>query len=84
MKKSKKKKNPVTVSWKKAANAKGYRIALSKKKNGKYKKVTDTKKTKYTFKKTKGTYYVKLTAYVVKSDKATFSKATKPVKFKVK
>ena len=77
VKKSKKKKKSVTVSWKKAANAKGYRIALSKKKNGKYKKVTDTKKTK-------GTYYVKLTAYVVKSDKATFSKATKPVKFKVK
>ena len=84
VKKSNKKKKSVTVSWKKAANAKGYRIALSKKKNGKYKKVTDTKKTKYTFKKTKGTYYVKLTAYVVKSDKATFSKATKPVKFKVK
>ena len=84
VKKSKKKKKSVTVSWKKAANAKGYRIALSKKKNGKYKKVTDTKKTKYTFKKTKGTYYVKLTAYVVKSDKATFSKATKPVKFMVK
>lgn len=84
VKTSKKKKKSVTVSWKKAANAKGYRIALSKKKNGKYKKVTDTKKTKYTFKKTKGTYYVKLTAYVVKSDKATFSKATKPVKFKVK
>lgn len=84
VKKSKSKKKSVTVSWKKAANAKGYRIALSKKKNGKYKKVTDTKKTKYTFKKTKGTYYVKLTAYVVKSDKATFSKATKPVKFKVK
>lgn len=84
VKKSKKKKKSVTVSWKKAANAKGYRIALSKKKNGKYKKVTDTKKTNYTFKKTKGTYYVKLTAYVVKSDKATFSKATKPVKFKVK
>lgn len=84
VKKSKKKKKSVTVSWKKAANAKGYRITLSKKKNGKYKKVTDTKKTKYTFKKTKGTYYVKLTAYVVKSDKATFSKATKPVKFKVK
>ena len=84
VKKSKKKKKSVTVSWKKAANAKGYRIALSKKKNGKYKKVTDKKKTKYTFKKTKGTYYVKLTAYVVKSDKATFSKATKPVKFKVK
>ena len=84
VKKSKKKKKSVTVSWKKAANAKGYRIALSKKKNGKYKKVTDTKKTKYTFKKTKGTYYVKLTDYVVKSDKATFSKATKPVKFKVK
>ena len=84
VKKSKKKKKSVTVSWKKAANAKGYRIALSKKKNGKYKKVTDTKKTKYTFKKTKVTYYVKLTAYVVKSDKATFSKATKPVKFKVK
>lgn len=84
VKKSKKNKKSVTVSWKKAANAKGYRIALSKKKNGKYKKVTDTKKTKYTFKKTKGTYYVKLTAYVVKSDKATFSKATKPVKFKVK
>ena len=84
VKKSKKKKKSVTDSWKKAANAKGYRIALSKKKNGKYKKVTDTKKTKYTFKKTKGTYYVKLTAYVVKSDKATFSKATKPVKFKVK
>ena len=84
VKKSKKKKKSVTVSWKKAANAKGYRIALSKKKNGKYKKVTDTKKTKYTFKKTKGTYYVKLTAYVVKSDKATFSKETKPVKFKVK
>ena len=84
VKKSKKKKKSVTVSWKKAANAKGYRIALSKKKNGKYKKVTDTKKTKYTFKKTKGTYYVNLTAYVVKSDKATFSKATKPVKFKVK
>ena len=57
---------------------------LFRSKNGKYKKVTDTKKTKYTFKKTKGTYYVKLTAYVVKSDKATFSKATKPVKFKVK
>ena len=74
----------VVVKKSKAANAKGYRIALSKKKNGKYKKVTDTKKTKYTFKKTKGTYYVKLTAYVVKSDKATFSKATKPVKFKVK
>lgn len=84
VKKSKKKKKSVTVSWKKAANAKGYRIALSKKKNGKYKKVTDTKKTKYTFKKTKGTYYVKLTAYVVKSNKSTYSKATKPVKFKVK
>ena len=84
VKKSKKKKKSVTVSWKKAANAKGYRITLSKKKNGKYTKVADTKKTKYTFKKTKGTYYVKLKAYVVKSDKATFSKATKPVKFKVK
>lgn len=84
VKKSKKKKKSVTVSWKKAANAKGYRIALSKKKNGKYKKVTDTKKTKYTFKKTKGTYYVKLKAYVVKSNKSTYSKATKPVKFKVK
>lgn len=84
VKKSKKKKKSVTVSWKKAANAKGYRILLSKKKNGKYTKVTDTKKTKYTFKKTKGTYYVKLKAYVVKSNKSTYSKATKPVKFKVK
>lgn len=84
VKKSKKKKKSVTVSWKKAANAKGYRILLSKKKNGKYTKVTDTKKTKYTFKKTTGTYYVKLKAYVVKSNKSTYSKATKPVKFKVK
>lgn len=84
VKKSKKKKKTVTVSWKKSANAKGYRILLSKKKNGKYTKVTDTKKTKYTFKKTKGTYYVKLKAYVVKSNKSTYSKATKPVKFKVK
>jgi lysophospholipase L1-like esterase len=57
-------KGAIKLSWKKVSGAKKYRIYRSKSKNGKYKIVGTTPKTKYTDKrgKQKKTYYYKVVA----------------------
>ncbi|BBF43888.1 hypothetical protein lbkm_2576 [Lachnospiraceae bacterium KM106-2] len=58
-------KRKVTVSFKKVSKASGYRVYISTKKIGGYKKVKDIKKTSLTISnlKSKKTYYVKVKAY---------------------
>ncbi len=63
VKKTKKKKKKVAITWKKAANASGYEIYLSKKKKTGYKKAGNVTGTKKTIKRKKGTYFIKIRAY---------------------
>ncbi len=63
VKKTKKKKKKVAITWKKSANASGYEIYLSKKKKTGYKKAGNVTGTKKTIKRKKGTYFVKIRAY---------------------
>lgn len=84
VKKSTKKKKTVTLTWKKVKSASGYRVTISTKKNKGFKKLADVKKTKLTFKKKKGTYYVKVKAYIASGNKRIYSKASKTLKIKVK
>lgn len=84
VKKSTKKKKTVTLTWKKVKSASGYRVTISTKKNKGFKKLADVKKTKLTFKKKKGTYYVKVKAYIDSGNKRIYSKASKTLKIKVK
>lgn len=86
--KAKAKKRTVTVSYGKVANAKGYEIFRSSKKNGKFKKVATIKKaktTKKTFKKMKkGTYYFKVRAYKTSGKKKIYTDYSKTVRVKVR
>lgn len=85
VKKSKKAKKTVQLTWKKVAGAKGYRVTLSKKKNKGFKKLADTKKTKLNFKRKKGTYYIRIKAYTVRADKTRlYGKNSKTLKIKIK
>ena len=57
-------KNKVTLSWKKIKGADKYEIYYSKKKNGRYKKLKVTAKTKYIHNLRKNiNYYYKVRAY---------------------
>lgn len=86
VKKTKNKKKKITITWKKAANASGYEIFLSKKKNKGYKKVASVKKLKATIKRKKGTYFLKIRAYTkqVSDKKNVFGSFSKAKKIKVK
>lgn len=85
VKKSKKKKKTVRLTWKKRKGAKGYRIYISQKKNKGFQKLADTKKTTLNFKRKKGTYYIRVKAYIVKADKTRlYSKNSKTLKVKIK
>lgn len=85
VKKSKKKKKTVRLTWKKGKGAKGYRIFISKKKNKGFQKLADTKKTTLTFKRKQGTYYIRVKAYTVKADKTRlYSKNSKTLQVKIK
>lgn len=80
VKKSKKKKKTIKLSWKQSRNTTKYRVYISKKKKKNYTLLTATRKTKITFKRKKGTYYVKIRAY----RNSLRSKYSKILKIKVK
>ena len=83
--KTKKRKKTITLTWKKVNNATGYQVYLSKKKNKGFKKAADTTKTKAAIRKKKGTYYIKIRAYVKQADKKKTTGAfSKPKKIRVK
>lgn len=84
VKKSKKKKKTVKLTWKKVKKAAGYRIAISKKKKKGYKKLADTKKPTFTFKRKKGVYYIKVTAYVKSGGRRLYGKAGRILRIKIK
>ena len=66
------KKATITVKWSKVKGASKYSVYRATKKNGKYKKIKTVKKTKYTDKKKKGTFYYKVRAHAG-SSKGSFS-----------
>lgn len=82
-KKSKNNKKKITVSWKKIAKASGYKVYLSKKKNKGYKKVVTVTKPKAVIKKKKGTYYIKVCAYIKQANKTRNGSYSKPKKIKL-
>lgn len=77
VKKSKKKKKSIKLSWRKSQNATIYRVYISKKRKKGYKLLTKTRKTKITFKRKKGTYYVKVRAYRNTGFHSAYSKVLK-------
>lgn len=84
VKKTKKAKKTVVLSWKKVSKATGYQVYLSKKKNKGYKRKITTKKTKCTIRLKAGTYYVKVRAYKKSGKKTKNGSYSKPLKIKVK
>lgn len=85
VKKSKKTKKSVKLSWKKAANAKGYQIYVRKNKsNTKFTKKTTVKKNKATIKLVKGTYQIKVRAYNKSGSTTKKGSFSKILKVKVK
>ena len=70
-----KKAKTAKINWKKVTGASGYQLFRSGKKNGKYKKIKDIRKTSCTDKKLKGgtKYYYKIRAYIKISGKKQFS-----------
>lgn len=85
VKKSKKTKKSVKLSWKKAANAKGYQIYVRKNKsNTKFTKKTTVKKNKATIKLAKGTYQIKVRAYNKSGSTTKKGSFSKILKVKVK
>ena len=84
VKKSKKTKKTIIISWKKVKNATGYRVYISKKQKKNFKKVATTKKTKVTLKRKKGTYFIKVRAYKKNGTKNLFGSYSKVIKLKVK
>lgn len=97
VKKSKKNRKKITVSWKKSKcmytgssgtvtkKVSGYEVLLSEKKNKGYKKIGQTKKTKISFKRKAGNCYVKVRAYKTgSSGPKYYSTFSAPVKIKVR
>ncbi len=82
--KSKKSTKKVTLTWKKAANAKGYQVVVSKKNKKHFKKVKTVKKNKAVLKWKKGTYYVKVRAYNKSGKTTKTGKYSKTIKVVVK
>lgn len=93
VKKSKKTKKTVKLTWKKAANAKGYQVyVLKKAKKGtakkglksSYKKKATVKKNKAAIKLKKGTYKIKVRAYNKSGSKTKNGSFSKVITVKVK
>lgn len=82
--KSKKATKKVTFTWKKASNAKGYQVVVSKKNKKHFKKVKTVKKNKAVLKWKKGTYYVKVRAYNKSGKTTKTGKYSKTIKVVVK
>lgn len=82
--KSKKATKKVTLTWKKAANAKGYQVVVSKKNKKHFKKVKTVKKNKAVLKWKKGTYYVKVRAYNKSGKTTKTGKYSKTIKVVIK
>ena len=80
------KKGQVKITYNKITGAKKYEIYRATKKNGKYKKITSTKKTTYTDKKVKKgkTYYYKIVATGKNALKADLKVTSSVKKIKVK
>ena len=74
------------VSWKKINGAKGYVVYCTDKKNGKYKKVKQTTRTKAHFKNLKKgkTYYYKVKAYKKVNGKVYYGYYSKKVSRQIK
>ncbi len=70
------KKNKITISWKKAAGAKGYQITIVRKKPSKHTKRIRTAKTKFTKKLKAGTYSITIRSYTKKGGKTIYSKSS--------
>ena len=69
----------VTVKWAKSGKANLYAVYVASSKNGKYKKVTTTKKTTYTYKKKtpEKAYYFKVVPIIETKDQYSKGKASK-------
>ena len=78
--------NSVEVSWKRVKGVKGYIVYCSDRKNGKYKQVRKTTKTKVHFSKLKQgkTYYYKVKAYRTADGQPVYGKYSKVVKRQIK
>lgn len=78
--------NSVEVSWKRVKGVKGYIIYYSDQKNGKYKQVRKTTKTKVHFSNLKQgkTYYYKVKAYRTAAGQPVYGKYSKVVKRQIK
>jgi len=78
--------NSVEVSWKRVKGVKGYIVYCSDQKNGKYKQVRKTTKTKVHFSKLKQgkTYYYKVKAYRTADGQPVYGKYSKVVKRQIK
>lgn len=68
--------NKITISWKKAAGAKGYQITIVRKKPSKYTKRIWTTKTKFTKKLKAGTYSITIRSYTKKGGRTIYSKSS--------
>ncbi|MBO5487808.1 MAG: hypothetical protein J5988_12950 [Eubacterium sp.] len=84
VKKSKKTKKSVKLSWKKATNAKGYEIYVKKNAKKKLTKKTTVKKNKATIKLAKGSYQIKVRAYNKSGSTTKKGSFSKSIKVKVK
>lgn len=78
------KKKKVTLSWKKAAGAKGYQVFISKKKAKGFTKLVSTTKTKATKKIKAGKYFIKVRSYSKKGGRTTYSKYSKTIRVTVR
>ena len=74
----------LTVKWKKVTGAKGYQLQYALNKKFKKKKSIQTKKTKYTIKKLKKTYYIRVRAYKMNGKKKVYGKWSTVKKVKIK
>lgn len=86
VKKGKKSKKTISLCWQKVAKASGYKVYISKKKNKGFKKIADVNKPKAILKKKKGTYFVKICAYIKQPSNKTVTQGSfsKTKKIKVK
>ena len=88
LKKKKRKKKTLTLSWKKATDANGYEVYQATKAKGKYKKIktiSKAKTTKLTVKKLKAkkTYYFKVRAYKKNGKQKLFGTYSKVLRVKM-
>lgn len=82
--KSKKAKKTISLTWKKVSGADGYQVWVSAKKKSGYKKAADVKKAAAKIRKKKGTYYIKVRAYIKVNGKKNNGPYSKVCKVKIK